>query len=702
MKPIHLLLGLSTLLIMGLTYLARVDVTTSDPALTLLLSQAIVQHGTITLDPYEGLVAHRYHLPSNYRIEQIDGHFYYLFPLAPSVFMAPVVWVANLLGMDMLIHENEYALQQVLASLSCGLIFLLIYRLGRYYLAERSSLVIALISVMGSSLVSTLGTALWNLHFAVILVLLILLLVAGHDSGQVARLNPYLLGALLFISFWCRPTAAPFILVVFVYVWFRQRSIIGPLALTAGGLLLLFAAWSWSIYGQPLSSYYLPARLAQNTTFWEAMYGNAFSPGRGLFVFSPFLLLVLGGAAWQAGNLRRNLLFWLCLVWFGLFYVAISRKFPDWWGGNQYGPRLMTDGLPALIGLTILLWREISTRYERHTRYVVVGSYLALGLVGVFIHSYQGLYNPYTNQWNKRPNVDLHPQYIFDWRYPQFLATGQSIDERNRLHKQARLEAYEVGDIIQHDDAKAVFWGWAEPEEQWRWTAGNSARLVFKLNQRSLNPERAYTLELVGASLAAQTVEVTLNKKPVGQLTFTPYDGGIPPAQPLTFEGALLRPGDLNELQFWLPQAGDDPTGGLALVQLRLYPFAGTAEGVYYFDSERLESGFSTVEKDWRWTDGFTATLRYPPLAVEPGQSYILTLTSGALATQTVEVLVNGTGIGQVTITGFEPQSYHLTFKGTLLKAGAENKITFLIPGAEIPEGDSRRLGLAFVSVRIE
>ena len=73
-----------------LTYLAPVDATFSDPALTLLTAQAIVEHGTVRLDGY--VADPRWDFGP--LLPEENGHFYDYFPLGTSLLAAPAVWLA--------------------------------------------------------------------------------------------------------------------------------------------------------------------------------------------------------------------------------------------------------------------------------------------------------------------------------------------------------------------------------------------------------------------------------------------------------------------------------------------------------------------------------------------------------------------------------------------------------------------------------
>lgn len=688
-----LLLLLGGLAVFLLSHFATVETRNGDFTHTLLVSQAILEQGTVRLDAYKDRVDYARDLDYNYRVEKVNGHYYYRFPMGPSVLLLPVAWLANLWGYDMAVHDQEYELIKLLASISSAIIFMLVYKLCTYYLPPLPSLVISAVSVLGSAIISTLGTALWNMHFALLFVLLVLLLLVRLDTGRAKTVHPFLLGLLLFLAFWCRPTTAPLILLVLGYVWLRQRAEFLKLLFTTAGLLLVFVAWCWQTYGQPLPSYYMPGRLVATPDFWQAFYGNALSPARGLLIFSPFVVLVLGALAWFLP--KRRDLFWLSLAWFVLHYISVSRKNEDWWGGHHYGSRLLVDALPALILITIFVWQEIAGRARPVTQTMLVGGYLALGLAGIWINTWQGLYNPSTYQWNKDPNIDRYPEYLFDWRYPQFLASEQSLQRRKVEHLEKRLNKYAIGETLRYDSSQALFWGWSEPDIGWRWTVAQPSQIVFRLGQGIVDPNGRYSLEILCGAAAPTEVEVRLNGVEIGRLSLAAFTGQMPPVQTLEVDGALLKDHDLNRLDFYRPGSTD-----VAFVSLKVAPSSPDKDKVYYYDGEFFESGFSEAEKGWRWTDGRRASLLYPLAAVDPAAGYTLELTSGALGAQAVELVVNGTKIGQLAFEQPEPTTLRLPVAGRLLKAG-HNRIDLLIPNAAVPPGDSRQLGLAFVSLKL-
>jgi hypothetical protein len=71
---------------------ATVDYAASDPWGTLLVSQALLKHGTLSLNAYPeaaGLI---------YRLMLQDGRLYHSYPLGTALLALPAVWLANRRG----------------------------------------------------------------------------------------------------------------------------------------------------------------------------------------------------------------------------------------------------------------------------------------------------------------------------------------------------------------------------------------------------------------------------------------------------------------------------------------------------------------------------------------------------------------------------------------------------------------------------
>lgn len=364
------------------------------------------------------------------------------------------------------------------------------------------------------------------MSFTIIFHLLSLNILAADAQKRLASRAFYWLGLFLFAAYLCRPTASIFIVVVFAYILLARRSQFLRAALPCAALLGVFVAWSWGEYHQILPRYYLPEHQLNlgRPDMWLGLYGTLFSPGRGVFVYNPVFILTLLGAGLFIKTLCKQWLFWLSLGWFTLHTLAISR-FPVWHGGGSYGSRLFADVLPALMLLMLLVWNATMAKQNAsHWRSVGNGVFLT-AIWGIFINTYQGLYNWSTVDWNADPHIAQHPEIVLDWRYPQFLATPQRLAARSYDYQKKRLRDYDLGEVLTADRNRAIFVNWLPPEQQsngtwFRWSNGYIAQIFLDLEP--FNPAGAThaSLMLVLSALKEQTVEIRLNHQPLGTISF--------------------------------------------------------------------------------------------------------------------------------------------------------------------------------------
>jgi hypothetical protein len=570
-KQIHArywFLGLASCFVFLLTLVAPVTQAPSDPLLSLVVSQAIVEQGTIKLDGYYSEDPTLFQLYRHQTIRH-HGNLYYAYPLAPSLFAVPAVWLARQMGLDMRDIPSNHAVQQSLAAILCALIFGTMGLIAFSYLPARSGLAITAVTMLGSALISSLGVALWNLSFAALFISLGLLLIARYENGQSQSLNGYLLGLLLFFAYLSRPSVSIFILIVFGYLALKDRLVLVKTAVTAFCGFLLFVLFSQLEYGQWLPFYYTSSTWFHSLDIAAPLYGLTFGPARGLFIFSPFFLLPVIGGVYYFSALRRAPLFWLCAFWISLQTITIATT-RQWWGGFSFGPRLLTDALPALFMMTLILWQAVRQQISPQIKRSWAAAYLILGLIGIVINSGQGLFSVKTNLWSAYPNIDLYPEYLFEWRYPQFWMTAELFHERRewhylRLYEEGRwlAQPYEMGERLTPsigEDDQAAFIGWNALPDQTQGTEIQTPKLIFTLDE--VDPDQQYWLDISAHSFGPQRVAARVNGQAVGQVVFN----GPPQTERFLFDGRHLRAHDLNIIEFNLPHAAY-PT----LTQLRQY-----------------------------------------------------------------------------------------------------------------------------------
>ena len=519
--------------------------TDSDAMGSLLVAESLATQGTIYLDNYSDLVK----TALGYRLTEVNGHAVYAFPIGTSFIATPVAWVMARMGMSMVAHDHQ--VQIGLASLSAFLTVILAAYLARRFTSRWAALSIATVFWFGSALASTGGTALWSHNFGVVTSLAALLALTQSLAKPLGR-SWIILALTLFAGFVIRPQLGLLAVLTLMYLLIVQRRTFWRTGFLMAALGLLFVGFNLLTVGSPLPDYYLASRLLGEIDFWTALSGNLISPGRGMLIYTPFLLAlpllaIARKSPWQPHE--RSLLF-IALLWPVLHLIAISR-FSHWWGGWAFGARLMMDVLPALILATAILWpTHIRTILQR----IAVGTFLALGVFGIWINTAQGLFNPYTRFWYIEPNLDLEPQLIFDWRYPQFV-NSETRQEQRLMHRLPPLEPITPGEAMGIDSPRLGLVGWSTgfisngislapftqgpnpllAEGTRRWSEGNTARILFDVREEDVASIDG-SLELFFDSLQTQPLTIAVN----GRLV---YEGII--GQDRAVVAIALNPDDI-------------------------------------------------------------------------------------------------------------------------------------------------------------
>ncbi|MGE0785215.1 MAG: hypothetical protein AB7S26_05965 [Sandaracinaceae bacterium] len=400
----------------------------TDSRCTLMISESILTHGTVDLGwidwdhqrDVEGLP------PTLYR----EGpHVFHYFP-EPSAFLSvPLVLALRLVGMRAIdaagqVHLGvEEEMQAILASLLTALTVLVIYRTARLRIGRAPSLGLAVVMALGTPLLSTLSRALWSSTWAALL--LSVGLYAALAPGRPSR-RAMIVGSAVALTVCVRPgsifcAAAVFAVMVLAM---RREPTREPTRLpgwalggiVALGWLALFVGFSWVAHGSIVPGYYVPDRFAFGSVFRVALLGTLVSPGRGLFVFCPFLVVVLvaRGPALLRGE-RAALLLGLGA------HVLLVASFWHWWGGHSYGPRLHAETMPLWALLAVDVIRGLEHR-SPIGRFAIVNLGASLGLLSMLIHL-PGATMRDTWAWNALPlSVDIANERLWDPTDLQFLA----------------------------------------------------------------------------------------------------------------------------------------------------------------------------------------------------------------------------------------------------------------------------------------
>jgi hypothetical protein len=220
----------------------------------------------------------------------------------------------------------------------------LVYLTARIYLPNHLALLATAIIAFGTTALSTASRALWQ-HGPSMMMLAATL----YARLRVRQSSRFLLlaGFCLTFAYVIRPTNSLLAQLLSLYTLITYHRETGLFLLGALIVALPFFATSYSIYGSLLPTYYFN-HFSQSfsTASWiEGLLGNLISPARGLFIFSPVLLLSLVGIRLKLrGHALTRLDVFLALII--LIHWLLISAIRDWKGGFSFGPRYMADLLP--------------------------------------------------------------------------------------------------------------------------------------------------------------------------------------------------------------------------------------------------------------------------------------------------------------------------------------------------------------------
>jgi hypothetical protein len=421
----------------GLIFLLSHVLVMSDSNYSMLLSDSIILNHSTNLSAYQFPAPIREDtrcvppLPPipfksvTYQLARTNGSVEYCYPHGTSILSIPFVALMRMFGVSALTPSDRYdqngeaVLQRLLAALLMAGFTVVLLRTALLLLGVLPSLLIAGGTAFGTQVWSTASRAMWSHTWLIFLGGLVayslLRCEANHDTPE-----PVILATLLSWMYFVRPTGAVPVICVTVYMFVFYRREFIPYALTGMAWFGGFIAYSWFAFGKPIPDYYLSSGF--NLRALPAnLPGILISPSRGLFVYVPVLLFVfyLLIRYWKTIPCQRLAMLALAMV---ATQVLLIGLWTIWWGGNSYGPRLLTDAVPwlallAILGYASRLTKDGSAKFTR----TETAAALVLLALSVAING-RGAMSSATADWYTIVDVDDRPDRVWDWSYPQFMA----------------------------------------------------------------------------------------------------------------------------------------------------------------------------------------------------------------------------------------------------------------------------------------
>jgi hypothetical protein len=277
------------------------------------------------------------------------GHAISLYPVVLPVLIAPLylpaVGYLHWRGWtEQELERTAKVMEKLTASLLAAAAAALLYLLLRRRADPRTAVLLTLAFAFGTTTWVISSQALWQHGLAELLVIGTLLLVTGPCTARRALAAGILCGLIA-----CnRPPDTILAAALGLYaVWWAGRLV--PL-LAVGAVLPLgmILAYNLEVAGKVAGGYGLSGSAAFfRHDLLSGIAGLLFSPTRGLFIFSPFLLFLPFG--WrQLPRDRGDRHLTLALGGAAILQVLLYAK-ADWRAGASWGPRWLTDLLPILL-----------------------------------------------------------------------------------------------------------------------------------------------------------------------------------------------------------------------------------------------------------------------------------------------------------------------------------------------------------------
>lgn len=307
------------------------------------------EEGTFCIDKYHELTCDKSH---------INGHYYTDKAPLPTFFVLPVFGTMVKTGIitadtnGSLFGDHIYILGGFLAA---SLPFVLVILITYLKIDRRdngiSPVILIMLPFYASFLFVFTGSYFAHLFSGILL----------FGSYLYLKKKKYIIsGIFAGMSFISEYNLAVIFVVWGLLMIYQYRSLKPVLQFGLGTLpsLVIILLYNYNFTGSPFEMLYQYHTFDQHSTNYgfmlpglESVWGLSFSWYRGVFFFSPFLILLLLLAYREFNKKKSGFLTNNFLVLPSIVYFLFISSFFAWWGGWTYGPRFFT-------GLVILLTYE--------------------------------------------------------------------------------------------------------------------------------------------------------------------------------------------------------------------------------------------------------------------------------------------------------------------------------------------------------
>ncbi len=389
-----------------------------------MLPFSILSQRTLYLDMYSNFFQSLNFTP--HMVVLFEGHYLSIYPIVIPVLLAPLYAIPYLLlnqlqfPLDMLntsFYLLVFIIEKLFATLIAATSVVFCFLAWKELIRREMAFLCAGIYAFATNTWATSSQALWQQGMVELILSMLIFLIIINEKTRSDR-KIILMGLLSGLYIFNRPSDSLLLLPVLVYAFHlgkRQFSYYMVCGALSGfpflAYNLIFFHNIFGGYGNMLSEFTLGSSILMN------MSGLLFSPGRGLLVYSPILLLSLLGYMRIRDIEDRGLRLFLYLAGISiLLELMVYGSFRVWWAGNCYGPRFLVCLLPFLvtyIGLYLNGWHHHGSIKGKDFLYLCLIA--AILIWSIFVQVVGVFFYPNGN-WDGSPQaVDFSPNRLWDW-----------------------------------------------------------------------------------------------------------------------------------------------------------------------------------------------------------------------------------------------------------------------------------------------
>lgn len=402
-----------------------------DTAPASLIPFTILENHTPYLDSFIPYIEMRYE--NTYFLLNGNGHFVSLFPIVTPVLVTPLYIIPYLAlkfygtgisiydpHLFLLISLMEKISASIVTSLACVFVFLSIRKMFNDKIAWLSTITFGL----AINTWSTSSQNLWQHGMVELLLAVMIYLVLLIEEKENKRYI-VLLGLLSGLFIFNRPPDSVLLIPIMVYTLFLKKKARVYYCFSMLIASVPFIYYNVHTFGNLFGGYSQNLEtLTIGINTISNILGLLISPNRGLFIYSPVLILSLVGMykLYTFKNRNIRIFLYLFFISFVLDLLVYASFDIHWWAGYCYGPRFLSGMAPIIVMYLAVFLHYVEVEPSANKKTILRSIFLILLAISFFVQVIGTFYYP-SGDWNGNPDINTHSERLWKLADNQIMTT---------------------------------------------------------------------------------------------------------------------------------------------------------------------------------------------------------------------------------------------------------------------------------------